>query len=145
MPHPTFFSWHHELDHLRSSVVCSTPHLEDAHKTWISAPAWQMVTPAGEAATEALILSGLKHTAVTAVLIGPETAGRRWVQHEIDSSLKRGNGLFGIYLHNIEDEFGNTVPKGANPLPPGCPTYDWVLEDGFSNLSHWVDAAYFAP
>lgn len=145
MAHPTFFSWHHEQDLFRSSVVCSSPQLEDFHKTWIPAKLWRKTRVAGDSAVGSLVLNELKHTRVTAVLIGPEIANHAWTQYEIDSSLKRGNGLLGIHIHNIEDEHGRTAPPGTSPLPPGYPTYDWVLDEGFKNLHAWVDAAHYAP
>lgn len=117
----------------------------DSHKTWISAKLWRRTKVAGDAALGSLVLNGLKHTAVTAVLIGPVTANRPWMQYEIDSSLKRGNGLLGIYIHNIEDEAGGTAARGENPLPPGYPAYDWILDDGHNNLHAWVEAAHYAP
>jgi hypothetical protein len=81
-------------------------------------------------------------TTVTAVLIGSQTASRRWVKYEINQSLARGNGLFGIYIHNIKDQNGGTDSKGSNPLPAGYKTYDWEYENGYDNLGSWVDAAY---
>ena len=77
-------------------------------------------------------------------LIGSETASRRWVQYEIDQSIDRGNGLLGIYIHNIKDKDGLTASRGESPLPAGYKTYDWVYDDGYSNLGTWVDAAYDA-
>lgn len=145
MTQPTFFSWHHERDLWRSSVVSSSPQLEDIHKTWISARRWEKAKSSGDSALATLVLNGLKHTAVTAVLIGPETARREWMQYEINSTLKRGNGLLGIYIHNIVDQDGRTAPRGPNPLPPGYPTYDWVFDDGSRNLGKWVEVAHYSP
>ncbi|GAA1162974.1 TIR domain-containing protein [Nesterenkonia sandarakina] len=145
MPRSTFFSFHPEHEPFRSTIVCESPQLEERHKAWIRSSRWNRVSPADDSTTAHLLLKSLKHTAVTAVLIGPDTTNHRWVQHLIEISRKRGNGLFGIYLHNIKNEEGQIAPKGENPLPPGCPTYDWVFDHGPSNLAAWVDAAYYAP
>ena len=35
------------------------------------------------------------------VLIGTETASRKWVQYEIKEAWKRGKGIVGIYINYI--------------------------------------------
>jgi hypothetical protein len=65
---------------------------------------------------KALIDGGLENTSVTCVLIGTETYSRRWVKYEIIKSLERGNGILGIFIHNIKDKNQMTVPKGPNPF-----------------------------
>jgi len=40
---------------------------------------------------------------VTVVQIGTDTAGKKWIKYEIESSHKKGNGMLGIYIHNIKD------------------------------------------
>jgi hypothetical protein len=142
--HRTFFSFHYERDVWRSSIVRNSSQLNPDDRTWIEASIWEDVKPQGEAAIQRLIDNALKNTTVTAVLIGAETSSRRWVKYEIDASLARKNGLFGIYIHNIKDNAGNIDSKGINPLPPGYPAYDWVLNSGYANLGEWVDKAYDA-
>lgn len=111
---------------------------------WIEAGIWEEAITKGDAAVKKLITDALKNTSVTAVLIGAKTSGRKWVKEEIKQSEERGNGLFGIYIHNIKS-FGSVVDtKGTNPLPSKYPTYDWVNDDGYTNLGRWVDAAYDA-
>lgn len=48
-----------------------------------------------------LILRHLENTSVTVVLIGRSTALRPWVRFEIQESIKRKNGLMGIYIHHL--------------------------------------------
>lgn len=48
----------------------------------------------GDAAVKAMILDHLRHTTVTVVLIGTETAYRPYVQFEIEESVKRKNPGF---------------------------------------------------
>lgn len=48
-----------------------------------------------------LILRHLENTTVTVVLIGRYTAARPWVRFEIQESIKRRNGLVGIYIHHL--------------------------------------------
>lgn len=145
MAHRTFFSFHYERDVQRASVVRKSSQFKSSiTPEWIEASIWESAKTTGEAAVKKLIDSALVGTSVTAVLIGAQTASRDWVKYEIDQSIARGNGLIGIYIHNIKDFGGNTDSKGSNPLPAGYSTYDWVNDDGYNNLGTWVDDAYDA-
>jgi MTH538 TIR-like domain (DUF1863) len=145
MAHRTFFSFHYELDVSRASVVRKSSALKsEITPEWVDASLWEEAKKKNDAAVQKLIDDALVGTSVTAVLIGAETAGRKWIKYEIKQSQDRGNGLFGIYIHNIEDFSGKTATKGTNPLPGGIKTYDWVSDDGYTNLGKWVDAAYDA-
>jgi hypothetical protein len=139
----TFFSFHYERDVQRASVVRkSSVTRTEVDPEWIEAGIWEEAKTKGDAAIKKLIADALIGTSVTAILIGTETSSRKWVREEIDQSEKRGNGLFGIYVHSIKDFDGKTDPKGTNPLPSKCATYDWVHDDGYNNLGKWVDTAY---
>lgn len=143
--HRTFFSFHYERDVQRASVVRNSSKLKRSiNPEWIEASLWESAKATSHGAVKRLIDDGLKGTTVTAVLIGAETASRRWVNYEIDRSIDRGNGLIGIYIHNIKYFDGNADIKGINPLPSGYRTYDWIYDDGFNNLGTWVDEAYDA-
>jgi hypothetical protein len=146
MARRTFFSFHYERDVTRASVVrnSSTTKPDDIDPEWIEAGIWEEAKTKGDAAIKKLIADGLNNTSVTAVLIGAQTSERKWVKEEITQSEARGNGLFGIYIHNIKNFSGQTDTKGANPLPWKYATYDWVNDDGYNNLGKWVEAAYKA-
>jgi hypothetical protein len=142
MAHRTFFSFHYERDVQRAGVVRQSSQFKSSiTPEWIDASLWEASKPS-DSAIRALIARALDRTSVTAVLIGTMTAQRKWVQYEINQSLARGNGLFGIYVHNIRGFGGSTDLKGPNPLPSWAPTYDWVNDDGYTNLGSWVDEAY---
>lgn len=143
MAHRTFFSFHYQRDVWRATNVRKSSQLKPSiTPEWIEASIWESAKTTGNAAVQRLIDNALNGTTVTAVLIGAQTASRQWVKYEIDASLERGNGLLGIYIHNIKDRNGYTDNKGSNPLPSGYRTYDWVNDDGYTNLGSWVDAAY---
>ncbi|MFG2904943.1 TIR domain-containing protein [Kitasatospora sp. NPDC048286] len=143
MARRTFFSFHYERDVWRSSIVRNSARLKPSIEAeFIDASLWEDAKLVGDAALRRLMDDGLMRTSVTAVLIGAETASRRWVRYEIDKSIERGNGLFGIYIHNIKDRFGSTDRLGLNPLPASCKTYDWVYNDGYNNLGSWVESAF---
>ncbi len=63
------------------------------------------------------------------------------MKYEIEQSVSRGNGLLGVYIHNMKDVEGKADTKGSNPLPAGYKTYDWVNDDGRNNIGAWIEAA----
>jgi hypothetical protein len=145
MARRTFFSFHYERDVTRASVVRNSSKTRtNIDPEWIEAGIWEEAKTKGDAVIKKLISDGLRNTSVTAVLIGAQTSTRQWVNEEIRQSEERGNGIFGIYIHNIKDFNGRADSKGANPLPAKYPTYDWVNDDGYNNLGKWVDDAYDA-
>lgn len=50
------------------------------------------------------------------VLIGGETAGRKWIKYEIEKSWNERKGVVGIYIHNLLDRDGRQSVKGRNPF-----------------------------
>ena len=102
-----------------------------------------------------MIDDGLFGTSVTAILIGQETAGRKYVDYEIKRSVERGNGIIGIYIHKIANIDGSTDRQGHNPLDDWTikqngrdvmlssiyATYDWKTNNGYNNFSSWVEKA----
>lgn len=143
MARRTFFSFHYERDVWRASVVRNSAKLKpDITAEFIDASLWEEAKKKGDEAIMRLIGSALDGTTVTCVLIGAQTATRRWIRYEIDKSVGRGNGLFGVYIHNIKDSSQRTDPKGDNPLPARWRTYDWESDNGYANLGTWVERAY---
>jgi hypothetical protein len=114
---------------------------------------WEKAATRDDDQLRRMIDHALNDTSVTIVLIGTETAHRKYVTYEIEQSLMRGHGLLGVYIHQLRDANGNTAKKGLNPLdkltmPDTCralstmfDTYDWVDDDGYNNLGRWVEAA----
>ena len=50
------------------------------------------------------------------VLVGSNTADRKWINHEIVKGWDDGKGVVGIYVHGLKDSGGNTSSKGSNPF-----------------------------
>jgi hypothetical protein len=151
-----FFSFHYERDilrvgQIRNSGVVLTPGTTSAG--FIDSASWESIKKQGVDAVKKWINNQLDGTSVTVVLIGAETANRPWVNYEIQESIKRGNGLLGIYIHNVLDLNRRTDYKGKNPfdyitwtktgrpISETYPTYDWVNDSGRQNLSAWIEAA----
>lgn len=146
MARRVFFSFHYERDVWRAGQVRNswvTKPDREAAGFW-DAASWEEVKKKGEDAIKRWIRDQLSGTSVTVVLIGAETAGRKYVQYEIEQSWERGNGLIGIYIHKMKDKNGNRDTAGSSPFAgyTGIKTYDWVDDDGYENLGDWVEAAY---
>ena len=157
MARRVFFSFHYERDiwrvgQIRNSGIVLAPG--DTTAGFIDSASWESLKRNGDDAVRRWIDTQLEATSVTAVLIGAETANREWVNYEIIQSTKRGNGLLGIYIHNVKDSSQMTDRQGHNPfdfinwdggkgapLSQTYPTYDWVLNHGRQNLASWVEAA----
>lgn len=140
----TFFSFHYGRDIWRASNVRNIGSIDPVARSGFSdASLWEEAKKKGDPAIRRLILDGLKNTSVTVVLIGAETAGRRWVKYEIEQSIDRGNGLLGVRIHTLEDQHGNTDIAGAIPKAlsdGGYPVYGWDR----SRLGIWVEKAAVA-
>lgn len=154
MARRVFFSFHYEWDVLRAMVVRNSwvtkKDREDAG-FW-DAGIWEEAKKKNDAAIRRLIDNGLLGTSVTAVLIGSLTAERKYVRYEISQSVARGNGLLGVYIHNIEGLKGRVSPKGKSPFTVvlanrrlvslgTTPTYDWVADEGYEHFADWVEEA----
>lgn len=151
-----FYSFHYNPDNWRVSKIRQIGAIEG------NKPAtdndWETVTAQGDAAIERWIKGQMAGRSCAVVLIGQNTAGRKWINHEIIESWNKGMGLLGIHIHNITNSAGDQSSKGANPfsgvtiggksLPSIVKTYDppfstsrYVYNHIADNISSWIDDA----
>ncbi len=148
MVHKVFFSFHYERDNWRAGQVRNSGITKSDVESagFIDAVEWESIQREGDKAIESWIEKQMEGTAVTVVLIGAQTANRRWVLHEIKRSAEKGNGLLGIYIHNVKDMEGKKDSQGKNPFTEcgieDVPIYDWAEDNGYENFGKWVEAAY---
>lgn len=50
------------------------------------------------------------------VLIGSETAGRKWVKYEIKKAWEDGRGVLGVYVNKLKHSDGSTSVRGSSPF-----------------------------
>ncbi len=157
MARRAFFSFHYENDVWRANVVRNSWVTKDSKEAagFIDAAAFEEVKKGGDAAIKKWIREQLSGTSVTVVLIGLDTCNREYVRYELQQSYEKGNGILGIYIHNIKDKNGNTSAKGSNffgeigKKTNGSPVYlssdytcyDWVNDDGYNNMGKWIESA----
>ena len=109
-----FFSFHYELDAWCAAQVRSMGLVEG--NAPVSDNDWESVTRGGEGAIKRWIARQMRGRSCTIVLVGAETANRKWINYEICESWNDGKGLVGIYIHGLKDQFGHTTNCGDNPF-----------------------------
>ncbi|EKB22092.1 TPA: TIR domain-containing protein [Aeromonas veronii] len=158
MSRRVFFSFHYTGDVNRIGIVRNswvTKTTRSDAGFWDAAE-WEQVQKDTDLAIKRWINKQLEYTSVTVVLIGEKTSQRPWVNYEIEKSIERGNGLLGVYIHNINGLGKGTSSKGKNPFDNHSikctdgnyynasriyKTYDWVSDDGYNNLGAWIEEA----
>jgi len=156
MARKVFFSFHYKPDSWRTSQVRNIGTIEGNKAA--SDNDWESVTKGGDEAIKKWINNQLDGRSCTAVLIGSETAGRKWIKYEIEKSWNDGKGIFGIYIHNLKDTMGKQTTKGKNPFsdfningisldsivkaydPPYLDSKD-VYEHISNNIEKWIEEA----
>ena len=114
MARNAFYSFHYKPDCSRAAQVRNMGVIEG------NAPAsdndWETITKGGDEKIRKWIADQLSGKSCTIVLIGANTAGRKWINHEIIKSWDDNKGVLGVYIHNLKDFDGKQAVKGANPL-----------------------------
>jgi hypothetical protein len=131
-----FFSFHYEPDNWRAGQVRDMGVIEG--NTPVSDNEWESTTSGGDRAIEKWISDQLAGKSCTIVLIGRDTAGRKWIKYEIEKSWNDVKGLLGIYIHNLKDKDEKQSAKGRNPFD------DFTMKRDDRKLSNIVKA-YNSP
>jgi len=132
MARRVFFSFHYKPDNWRASQVRNMGVVEGNPPA--SDNDWESITRGGDAAIERWIAAQLSGRSCTIVLIGTNTAGRKWINYEIAKSWNDRKGVLGIFIHNLKDKEENQSRKGSNP-------FDQVtINSGATKLSSVVKA-----
>lgn len=122
----------------------------------VSPSDWEEVKKKGDDSIKKWINDNMQYRSCVVVLVGEETANRKWVRYEIKKAWEDGKGLLGIYIHNLKCPRTGKCSKGPNPFeqftfndgsklstavkcynPNPADTYNDIK----SNMEDWVDAA----
>lgn len=109
-----FFSFHYKPDSQRASQVRQIGSIEGNRPATDND--WEAITRGGDDAIKKWIAGQISGKSCTVVLVGSNTANRKWINHEIIKSWDDGMGVVGIYIHGLKNLDGNTSTKGANPF-----------------------------
>jgi hypothetical protein len=158
MARRVFHTFHYQRDSWRVQQVKQMGVLEG--QPLLSSNQWEQIKRGGEAAIKRWINEQMVGKSCVVVLIGSQTAGRKWVTYEINKGWNDRKGVVGIYIHKLKkpDEYAST--KGGNPLdyvtfkdtgkklstvakaydPSGATSLD-VYDTIKRNLASWVEEA----
>lgn len=157
MARKVFFSFHYKPDNWRAAQVRTMGIIEG--NAPVSDNDWETIAGGGDAKIEKWINDQMHGKSCVIVLIGSETAGRRWINYEIEKAWYEKKGVVGIYIHNLKDSSGKQTFKGKNPfedvtieglfkLSSIVKTYNpssWksqgVYNDIKDNIEDWVEEA----
>lgn len=114
MARKCFYSFHYVPDNWRVSKIRNIGAVEGNKPA--SDNDWETVTGGGDKKIKDWIAGQMKWRTCTVILIGSNTADRKWINHEIKESWNKGMGVLAIHIHNITDSNDNQSSKGSNPL-----------------------------
>jgi hypothetical protein len=77
---------------------------------------WESITKGGDDAIKKWISGQLDGKSCAIVLVGTDTAGRKWISYEISEAWNRNKGVVGIRIHRLKDSGQNQSSSGANPF-----------------------------
>lgn len=109
-----FFSFHYKPDNWRAGQVRNMGQVEG--NSPVSDNDWESITKGGANAIQEWIDDQMYGKSCALVLIGSQTAGRKWINYEIEKAWNDKKGLLGIYVHNLLDSESKQSIKGRNPF-----------------------------
>jgi hypothetical protein len=151
-----FYSFYYNEDSWRASKIRNIGVIEGSQS--VSDNDWETIKKGRDPAIEKWIKGQLVGKSCTILLIGTNTADRKWIDYEIKESWGSKKGLLGIYIHNITDRIGNQSSMGTSPFasfnlngtpltsivksynPPygtSSDAYNYIAK----NIEGWVDEA----
>jgi hypothetical protein len=148
-----FYSFHFARDNWRAGTVRSIGVIDGNEPA--SDNDWEAVTSGSaddkDRKIRTWIAGQMRGKSCTIVLVGTQTADRKWINHEIVKSWDDGLGVVGICIHGLKNNEGAISNAGANPFdfithgptkkklseivkcydPPGANSkerYDWIAK-----------------
>ena len=115
MARRVFFSFHYKHVWKVNQIRSMTNIISTAAAGFQDASLWEEAKKKGDKDIKKLIDDGLYNTSVTVVCITYGAISRKYINYEIDQSIKRGNGLVAIRIHHLKDQNGQTGEPGAIP------------------------------
>lgn len=151
---PVFYTFHFDNDVMRVQQIRNIGTIEGNSPT--TPNDWESLKRTGDSAVKNWIDENMKYKRCVIVLIGAQTAGRKWVNYEIEKAWNSGKALLGIYIHNLKCPRNGTSRKGLNPfdsftfqngqkLSSYIPCYDPnavnAYQDVAINIASWIQYA----
>ncbi|WP_206499071.1 TIR domain-containing protein [Rhodococcus sp. KRD175] len=115
MAKKVFLSFHYNGDVTRCQQVRNIGAIEEDREE-VSAQKWETIKAGGDQAIKNWIAKEMAGKDAVVVLVGGETASRKWVKHEIEKAWKDKVPLVGIRVHGMLDLNGNKGSYGEDPF-----------------------------
>lgn len=109
-----FYSFHYKPDVTRVAKIRNIGMVEGNRPATDND--WETITSRGDPAIKKWIADQMSGKSCTLVLVGSNTANRKWINHEIVRSWKDEMGVVGIYIHGISNLDKKYSTKGKNPF-----------------------------
>ena len=109
-----FYSFHFKNDVMRVQQIRNMGVIEGNRP--VSPNEWETMKRKGENSIKSWIDNAMKYRSCIVVLVGSDTANRKWVQYEIKKGWNDGKGVVGIYIHNLKCPNNGYDKKGKNPF-----------------------------
>ena len=120
MKRRVFYSFHYKPDSWRASMVRNIGVVEGNRPATDND--WETVKKGRDRAIKDWIERQIENRSCTVVLVGANTAGRKWIDYEIIKSWNDGMGVVGIRIHGLKDQDGQVSSQGKNPF--SCINFD---------------------
>jgi hypothetical protein len=114
MARKVFFSFHFDEDFWRTQQVRNINALEG--NPLATPNGWEEVKRKGDAAIKQWIADEMAGRTCAIVLVGAQTASRKWVIYEICKAWNDNRGVLGIRINKLLNNNGLSAPAGPNPF-----------------------------
>lgn len=109
-----FLSFHYANDSWRVQQIKNIGSIEG--QPLLSYNEWEKIKQQGDAAIKTWINDQMSSKSCVIVLIGSNTANRKWINYEISHAWDNGKSLVGVYINKLKDVNGSQSAKGSNPF-----------------------------
>lgn len=148
MKRKVFYSFHYKNDVFRVQQIRNMGLFEENQPA--TPNDWEEIKKEGKESIKKWIDDNLQGKSCLIVLVGSDTANRKWVQYEIKKAWDEGKGVLGIYIHNLKDPKTGKSKQGQNPFeqfefscvvkcynPKSSNAYNDIKE----NVANWIEEA----
>ena len=112
-----FYSFHYVPDHWRAGQVRNMGKLDG--NTPATDNDWEAVKRGGDRAIRKWIDDQMSYKSCVVILVGSNTANRKWINYEIEKAWELKKGIVAIHVNKLQDQHKQTSTKGLNPLAFG--------------------------
>lgn len=114
MARRAFYSFHYQPDHWRASQVRNMGVIEG--NAPVSDNDWESITKGGDERIKKWISEQMSGKSCVIVLVGQNTANRKWINYEIVNGWNDKKGIVGVRIHGLKNSSGHQTVAGSNPF-----------------------------